>query len=166
MANSVPNVYNESLECAICFDPLFIEVDDEETGLASTIPDDVLLNCRRSMNLSGHHYHWACLQELDESGQWDRSACPFPTCGGSPVDEQGKLLVTIRNEGGVTENFDLGAAFDEEREEPLTRKQELCVFLILLPWRSTCTHVSLLGQCWKLLMQGIGRQLRACFPKV
>lgn len=49
MANSVPNVYNESLECAICFDPLFIEVDDEETGLASTIPDDVLLNCRRSM---------------------------------------------------------------------------------------------------------------------
>lgn len=133
MVNSVPNVYNESLECAICFDPLFIEVDDEETGLASTIPDDVLLNCRRSMNLSGHHYHWACLQELDESGQWDRSACPFPTCGGSPVDEQGKLLVTIRNEGGVTENFDLGAAFDEEKEEPLTRKQELCFILFCYP---------------------------------
>ena len=124
---STPTTFNEVLECAICYEPLVIQVEDDDTdsGQPSTVPDDVLLHCRRSELMLGHHFHWACLQELSEANSWDRRICPFPGCGGNPLNQQGKLLVTVRYEGGITENFDLGAAFDEDQEESLERKHEM-----------------------------------------
>lgn len=127
MASEVPVTFVETDDCAICFSPLVIQVEADTLDelSPSAIPDDVELHCCKGLGTSGHHFHWACLQELDEEGLLDRSKCPFPKCGRNPLSEERKLLVTVRNEGGVTEDFDLGQAFDKDKEEPLSRKQEL-----------------------------------------
>ncbi|KAI5123417.1 hypothetical protein M0805_006122 [Coniferiporia weirii] len=121
-----PETFSGALDCALCFSSLIMtsfETDDPST---STFPDDVELPCWQNINGSGHHFHWACLQEHDESGEWNRRKCPFTACGRDLLDDTGRLLVTVRNEGGVTNDFDISKAFDEDKES-LTRKHELAM---------------------------------------
>jgi len=54
----------------------------------------------------------SCLADYDRESPANRSVCP--TCGAPTLSPAGLLIVTIRNEGGVTEDFDLGAELDEE----------------------------------------------------
>jgi len=128
LQESLPPNFSENDDCALCFEPISIrstnEGDEDDGGDSIIMIDDVHLMCGTNRD-PRHHFHWSCLQEYDQSEQWDRSTCPC--CNGNTLDEQGRLIVTVRNEGGVTYGFDLGEAFDEERVDetrPLSWKKE------------------------------------------
>ncbi|ORY74355.1 hypothetical protein BCR37DRAFT_384467 [Protomyces lactucae-debilis] len=93
--------------CIICNEPLLIQLDveDVEEGEPGYIYDDVELPCR-------HHIHYECAREAYDESDGSVSQCPF--CS-QPLLIQGKFLVTVRNEGGVTEQFDLGADLQEQQ---------------------------------------------------
>ncbi|KZV83350.1 hypothetical protein EXIGLDRAFT_656163 [Exidia glandulosa HHB12029] len=84
-------------KCCVCLESLTVPSDSDEGP--SEVIDDVELPCR-------HHYHWQCI--LDHPS----SICS--SCGADARNADGKLLVTVRNEGGVSEDYDLGAELEEE----------------------------------------------------
>lgn len=90
--------------CAICDQGLVVAPADP-AGVSYL--DDVELRC-------SHHFHWTCYGEWEEEDKSRRGACPL--CGEGALDEGGRLIVIVRNEGGSTEGFDLGEALDEEME--------------------------------------------------
>jgi hypothetical protein len=96
-----PSTSTQSLDnCSICSEPLVIlsAVASDDTD-EQEILDDVLLRC-------GDHFHWECItSHYMEAG--DKNTCP--SCAQLVTDEQGRLLVNVTNEGGVTNGFDLGA---------------------------------------------------------
>lgn len=126
---SIPSGYSETEDCGLCFSRLVIPASSDEAS-TSTLPDDVELPCHGATGGRNHHFHWACLQEkYDDSAA--RNTCPFPTCGRNVLNEEGKLLAIIRNEGGITEDFDILEAFDEDKAEvdmPEMQKKELYVW--------------------------------------
>ncbi|EJD49209.1 ankyrin [Auricularia subglabra TFB-10046 SS5] len=85
------------MSCAICHEPLTIPNQDGDEG-PSTLLDDVELAC-------GDHYHWQCIL--------DHNSSKCAACGTDGLGRDGKFLATVRNEGGVTEDFDLGAELAE-----------------------------------------------------
>ena len=94
--------------------PVSDDTNSEET--TSTVPDIVEVPCYGASDGGPHQFHWACLREEFEKTS-DRSACPLAHCKRPILDGEGRLLVVVRNEGGVTEDFDLGQAFDEDKAE-------------------------------------------------
>ena len=84
----------------MCSDSL--EIHDEE----GSFYDDVELIC-------SHHLHYDCARELH--GQSMHLRCPI--CEKSLLTD-GKLLVTIRNEGGTTLEYDLGTDLEEQTGSP------------------------------------------------
>ncbi|GAO51420.1 ankyrin [Saitoella complicata NRRL Y-17804] len=114
IATAESHAQPSSNNCALCFDPLLIPNPSDE-GPAMII-DDVELRC-------SHHFHWSCFTEYDADGN-DRTLCP--ECGETTLQRGGQLLVIVRNEGGVTAGFDLGAALDEEKfydDNPALRRE-------------------------------------------
>lgn len=117
--------------CCVCHDPLLVPNDDDEGP--SALPDDVLYPC-------GHHYHWQCAL--------DRATTVCAACGADGRDADGKMLVTVSNEGGyvftpssspsdardrVTENFDLSEELEEEAfmlANPQIRRAETFLTLV------------------------------------
>jgi len=91
--------------CAICDEPLLVPDTDSPKSTTTFFLDDVELNCH-------HHFRWSCFADYDREAPTNRSSCP--ACGSPTLSSSGLLIVTIRNEGGVTENFNLGAELDEE----------------------------------------------------
>ncbi|KAL7275950.1 hypothetical protein RUND412_001074 [Rhizina undulata] len=97
--------------CVACTNPLVIpaEEEEEEAGSSMGIVDDIELIC-------GHHYHWSCFaDEYSAEDATPETKRKCPNCGKiivDPVTE--KLLVTLRNEGGLQRDVDLGALLDEE----------------------------------------------------
>jgi len=93
--------------CAVCHDPLFIEVeadsDSEDHGTEESIPDDVELGC-------GCHFHWECILEA-----YAVTECPNCSKDTSSLSNaQQQVLATVRNEGGVQQDFDILPSFTEE----------------------------------------------------
>jgi hypothetical protein len=93
--------------CIICNDPLLIQLDveDIEEGSSGFIYDDVELLCH-------HHLHYDCAREAYDAASSNITQCP--SCS-HPLMTSGKFIVTVRNEGGVTENFDLGSDLAEQQ---------------------------------------------------
>lgn len=83
--------------CGICAEPLLIPSGAGE-GPAHVL-DDVQVRCP-----SAHHFHWECLLE---HAVRERMLCP--ACGESVLDAADAFLVDVRNEGGLTPGFDMGA---------------------------------------------------------
>lgn len=77
--------------CAICDQGLVVAPADP-AGVSYL--DDVELRC-------SHHFHWTCYGEWEEEDKSRRGACPL--CGEGALDEGGRLIVIVRNEGGSTE---------------------------------------------------------------
>ncbi|EXJ61447.1 uncharacterized protein A1O5_11763 [Cladophialophora psammophila CBS 110553] len=108
--------------CSSCHEPLLIEVepdsDVEESKAAAqiqSVPDDVELSC-------GCHYHWECFLE-----SYTITQCPNCVKNVSSLSPRGsqQVLVTLRNEGGVQERYDILPAATEEaylRTYPEERK--------------------------------------------
>ncbi|KAL2435577.1 hypothetical protein ABEF95_005383 [Exophiala dermatitidis] len=108
--------------CASCHDPLLIDVEpdsDVEDGKAvaqvQSVPDDVNLSC-------GCHYHWECFLDA-----YTITQCPHCSKDISSLSPSGsqRVLVTLRNEGGVQEGYDILPAATEEaylRAYPEERK--------------------------------------------
>lgn len=98
--------------CASCQEPLVIDValdsdfeDHTAHNLpAESVPDDVELGC-------GCHYHWECF--LDSYSATTCEACSKDTYTASSNGQQ-QVLCTVRNEGGIQENFDILPSFTEE----------------------------------------------------
>jgi hypothetical protein len=98
---------NDPDMCGICREPLLISSDADEGP--SEIIDDVELKC-------SHHFHWECVMtHAREAG--NVAACPL--CGQSVLNDHGRFLVDIRNEGGVTGGFDMGEAIVRPRPRRL-----------------------------------------------
>lgn len=100
--------------CIVCNDSLRIQIDSEDEGDISTdvggsgegyIYDDVELPCR-------HHLHYDCARELHAQSRSAITRCPL--CDRSLLTN-GAIIVTVRNEGGVTTDFDLGQDLEEQR---------------------------------------------------
>lgn len=68
--------------------------------------DDVELPCQ-------HHLHYDCARDLHAQSRSAITKCPL--CDTSLMTN-GQILVTIRNEGGITTEFDLGQDLEEQRE--------------------------------------------------
>ncbi|ETI28160.1 hypothetical protein G647_00609 [Cladophialophora carrionii CBS 160.54] len=108
--------------CASCQEPLLIEIepdsDGEETkapAQTESVPDDVELTC-------GCHYHWECFLESYTITQCPN--CDKDISSLSPSGSQ-QVLVTLRNEGGIQEKYDILPAATEEaylRAYPEERK--------------------------------------------
>lgn len=119
--------------CAKCSKPLEVEVQDDDfsddegdvsmSGGAvgdepQTVPDDVRLSC-------GDHFHWECLLE-----SYEIETCPTcsknittiasPMAGSSTsaatatAGAEMRILVNIRNEGGLQEQIDIFPILKEE----------------------------------------------------
>jgi hypothetical protein len=102
---------SSSEHCSICSEPLLIPFEanggeDQSPGPSvqpeGQIIDDVKVNCGNA-----HHFHWECLIEHVQAGG-DQGLCPAQGCGRSTLNEHGLFLVDVRNEGGLTEGFDMG----------------------------------------------------------
>lgn len=95
--------------CIICNESLqiLVDSDDEETSGSEShyVYDDVELPC-------GHHLHYDCARDLHAQSRAAITSCP--SCQNTLLTN-GTLLVTIRNEGGVTTRFDLGQDLEEQR---------------------------------------------------
>ncbi|KAJ9498866.1 hypothetical protein LTR99_005055 [Exophiala xenobiotica] len=108
--------------CASCQESLFIEVepdseveDSKATAHVESVPDDVELSC-------GCHYHWECF--LDAYAITQCPTCSKDISSLSPSGSQ-QVIVTLRNEGGVQEGYDILPAATEEaylRAYPEERK--------------------------------------------
>lgn len=105
--------------CIVCNDSLRIQIDsdsDEEGGEAirntrksqdtneQFIYDDIELPCH-------HHIHYDCARDLHAQSRSDITKCPV--CQHSLLTN-GRILVIVRNEGGVTTDFDLGQDLEEQ----------------------------------------------------
>jgi hypothetical protein len=90
--------------CTICQESLVIASTEDE-GPSAIVDDVELLPCR-------HHFHWSCIMEYEMGSTASKGLCPH--CNENALDPQGRFLVTVRNEGGTTENFDLGKEIEEE----------------------------------------------------
>lgn len=101
--------------CGLCHQPLLIpqaslpagerfsSSDDEDDDIPSHMIDDVELLC-------GDHFHWDCLIQVSKLTPAEGlRSCPTCRKDVLTMTEEGeKLLVQVRNEGGVTTNYDLG----------------------------------------------------------
>jgi len=113
--------------CAICSDPLTVEIDVEDDDMAvdvgssrvsdsvKTVPDDTELSC-------GCHLHWQCLLDAYQITQ-----CPVCTRDISSTSSSGaqQILCNMHNEGGLQENLDILPLLTEEsylRAYPEDRK--------------------------------------------
>lgn len=118
------NRSSQDESCIICNESLRILIDseDEEASDVSTVEahyiyDDVELPC-------GHHLHYDCARDLHAQSRTATTQCPL--CQSSLLTN-GTLLVTVRNEGGVTTQFDLGQDLEEQRmlqEDPELARNE------------------------------------------
>ncbi|RPA99433.1 hypothetical protein L873DRAFT_904032 [Choiromyces venosus 120613-1] len=91
--------------CISCHEALTIP--DEDHPLEPGLVDDVELLC-------GHHYHWSCFaEEYSVEGATPATKAQCPTCA-ADITTDGKLLVTLRNEGGEQKNTDIGTLLEEE----------------------------------------------------
>ncbi len=108
MATGTSNMEGDPNEtCVICDESLCIEIEEDDQDDPTTpsfIYDDVEFTC-------GHHVHYECYRE---AANIDRARCLASGCG-RDILTHGKLVVTVRNEGGVTCNFDLGTDLEEQR---------------------------------------------------
>ncbi|KAM0749077.1 hypothetical protein T439DRAFT_349155 [Meredithblackwellia eburnea MCA 4105] len=130
--------------CSICSQVLVIPSPDSET---QTLVDDVCLPCP-----SAHHFHWECITSHFEhilktagvqglGGAWK---CPAAGCEANVGQGQGndKLLVSVRNEGGFTPNYDLSADVLDAIRSPAERRTELFLSLISQrDWREAETFL-------------------------
>ena len=90
--------------CGICSEYLHIPSSDEQD--APYVIDDVELHCGPPGSpASGHHFHWGCITEWAKSGG-DKRYCPL--CRRNTLDENGRFIADVRNEGGSSEGIDLG----------------------------------------------------------
>ncbi|KIW78522.1 hypothetical protein Z517_08360 [Fonsecaea pedrosoi CBS 271.37] len=108
--------------CSSCHEPLLLEVepdsdveDSKAAAQIQSVPDDVELSC-------GCHYHWECFLE-----SYTLTECPNCAKNISLLSSDGsqQVLVTLRNEGGVQERYDILPAATEEaylRAYPEERK--------------------------------------------
>lgn len=109
--------------CILCQQSLRIQIDDEdsvEVDLSTTtyIYDDVELPCH-------HHIHYDCARDLYDQSIHPITTCPH--CSHSLLTPAGQLLVTVRNEGGTTDHFDLGADLADQKEiasDPILARNE------------------------------------------
>jgi len=91
--------------CISCHEALTIL--DEDYPLEPGLVDDVELRC-------GHHYHWSCFaEEYSAEGATLTTKAQCPSCM-QDITTNGKLLVTLRNEGGEQPNTDIGTLLEEE----------------------------------------------------
>ncbi|CED85430.1 Zinc finger, RING/FYVE/PHD-type [Phaffia rhodozyma] len=103
--------------CALCSLPLLVPQepssdieDDEDEETPSHLIDDVELPC-------GDHFHWDCLMNASKISPVDKLRfCLFCRQQAVTIADDGseKLLVHVRNEGGLTSNFDLGEEIRSE----------------------------------------------------
>lgn len=111
--------------CIICHDSLRLQADSDSDDEARDFPkdagayiyDDVELPCR-------HHLHYDCARDL--YGQSSAAITTCPLCNLSLLTH-GRILVTVRNEGGVTEEFDLGQDLEEQQQleaDPILARNE------------------------------------------
>ncbi|RPA72925.1 hypothetical protein BJ508DRAFT_419232 [Ascobolus immersus RN42] len=91
-------------DCCKCEESLMMEGEDEQ-GNDIEVLDDVELACHC-------HYHWDCVTEDDVSKSLRQTPPVCPNCSYSLPT----LLVTVRNEGGQTDDFDLLQVLEEEAE--------------------------------------------------
>lgn len=77
--------------CSVCDQGLVVVPGDPTDA---SYLDDVELRC-------SHHFHWTCYAEWEAEDETGRGKCPL--CGESALDELGRLMVIVRNEGGTTE---------------------------------------------------------------
>ncbi|EXJ89589.1 hypothetical protein A1O3_02656 [Capronia epimyces CBS 606.96] len=108
--------------CSSCHEPLLIDFepdsdieDSKAVAQLQSVPDDVELSC-------GCHYHWECF--LDAYTITQCPNCSKEISSLSPSQTQ-QVLVTLRNEGGVQEGYDILPAATEEaylRAYPEERK--------------------------------------------
>lgn len=115
--------------CAKCANPLWVEVDpdsdlDDDTQMAGSsstatdskerVPDDVTLPC-------ACHFHWECLLDA-----YELDKCP--NCSTSILTtsaESQRIVVDLKNEGGLQEGIDIFPILKEEsylRAYPEDRK--------------------------------------------
>lgn len=101
--------------CIICNDSLRLQVDSDEESSPEIIDgpriieeqyiyDDIEIPCQ-------HHIHYDCAREL--YGQSHKSITQCPLCQKSLLTN-GRVLVKVRNEGGITTDFDLGQDLEEQ----------------------------------------------------
>jgi hypothetical protein len=98
--------------CSSCHETLWLEVEPDSEGESNskapatneTIPDDVELQC-------GCHYHWECFLDA-----YNITQCPNCSKEISSLSSTGQqqVLCTVRNEGGIQENFDILPSATEE----------------------------------------------------
>ncbi|EXJ95537.1 hypothetical protein A1O1_00659 [Capronia coronata CBS 617.96] len=108
--------------CCSCHEPLLIDIepdsdveDSKAAAQVHSVPDDVELSC-------GCHYHWECFLDA-----YTITQCPNCARDISSLSSSGsqQVLVTLRNEGGVQEGYDILPAATEEaylRAYPEERK--------------------------------------------
>ncbi|KAH7101928.1 ankyrin [Auriculariales sp. MPI-PUGE-AT-0066] len=117
-------VASSSLRCSLCTDPLLsfsdpgesedLQLENEMQIDSGLVLDDVELEC-------GHHYHWQCVLDYAEENGPDAAACAvcaiplYQGVGHGNDGEEGQFLVIVRNEGGETPDFDLGAEIAHQR---------------------------------------------------
>ena len=93
-----------------------VESKQVEEAEAATVIDDVELYCGRpGSGPGGHHAHWTCLIDYAQQARAP-SVMPAqspilttcPACGENTLNESGRFIVDVRNEGGETKRFDFG----------------------------------------------------------
>ena len=119
---SVPEDFSVTTRCGLCYEPLLKPSEDPHEP---AVADDVELPCHGTQGGLGHHFHWDCLIEANERGEWDGKTCPFSGCEADPLNGEGRLIVKVVNDGGVTEGFDLTEVLEDEEEEDLQRRREV-----------------------------------------
>ena len=127
---TTPEDFSISTHCGLCNQLLLVPSEDpseSESESAEPEPDDVEIPCHGASEGLNHHFHWDCLIEANESGEWDGQACPFSGCEGGPLNEEGRLIVKVTNDGGTVEDFDLTEVLEDEEEEDLGRRREMFV---------------------------------------
>ncbi|ELU38704.1 zf-rbx1 domain-containing protein [Rhizoctonia solani AG-1 IA] len=109
--------------CSLCSHPIYIPTPDVEFDSQSISSDIEEIDSIR-LPSCGHTFHWTCWASYEIQSPTNRPLCPSPNCGAATLtyplqsgssSNAGKLLVTLYNEGGISEGFDLGQALDDER---------------------------------------------------
>ncbi|KAF8741535.1 Enoyl-(Acyl carrier protein) reductase, partial [Rhizoctonia solani] len=109
--------------CSLCSHPIYIPTPDVEFDSQSISSDIEEIDSIRLPNC-GHTFRWTCWASYEIQSPTNRPLCPSPNCGAATLtyplqsgssSNAGKLLVTLYNEGGISEGFDLGQALDDER---------------------------------------------------
>lgn len=143
---AAPEDFPETTHCGICYEFLVIlsedssegspSLDSEESSGPDDSPtevvvqrDDVEVPCHGAIDGLNHHFHWECLIQANESGGWGGQTCPSDGCGGDPLNEEGRLVVNVRNDSDTVEDFDLTEVLDDEGEMSLERKREMYVVI-------------------------------------